>query len=83
MGVLEKLGGILFGKPGGQIPPEMFQSYDDALCNTIRVEYGLDELPIVTNMDLDIPIPCLLSLSFYRFVSILPNTKSQLTKLPS
>ena len=51
MGVLERLGGILFGRPGGQIQPEMFQSYDDALCNTIRVEYGLDELPIVTNMD--------------------------------
>lgn len=51
MGVLERLGGILFGRPGGQIPPEMFQSYDDALCTTIRVEYGLDELPIVTNMD--------------------------------
>ena len=51
MGVLENLRGILFGRPGGQIPPEMFQSYDDALCNTIRVEYGLVELPIVTNMD--------------------------------
>ena len=51
MGVLERLGGILFGRPGGQIPPEMFQSYDAALCNTIRVEYGLGELPIVTNMD--------------------------------
>ena len=51
MGVLEGLGGILFGRPGGQIQPEMFQSYDDALCNTIRAEYGLDGLPIVTNMD--------------------------------
>ena len=51
MGVLEKLGGILVGRPGGQIQPERFKNYDDALCNTIRVEYGLGELPIVTNMD--------------------------------
>ena len=51
MGVLEKLGGILFGRPGGPIQSEIFRSYDDALCNTIREEYGLDELPIVTNMD--------------------------------
>jgi muramoyltetrapeptide carboxypeptidase LdcA involved in peptidoglycan recycling len=51
MGVLESLGGILLGRPGGQIPPETFQEYDDALCNTIRGEYGLDELAIVTNMD--------------------------------
>jgi muramoyltetrapeptide carboxypeptidase LdcA involved in peptidoglycan recycling len=49
--VLERLGGILLGRPGGQIPPETFQEYDDALCNTIRGEYGLDELAIVTNMD--------------------------------
>lgn len=51
MGVLERLGGILFGRPGGQIHPEKFQSYDDALCNTVREEHGLDEMPIVTNMD--------------------------------
>ena len=51
MGVLERLGGILFGRPGGQIHPEIFQSYDDALCNAVRVEHGLDEMPIVTNMD--------------------------------
>ena len=51
MGVLERLSGILLGRPGGQIPPEKFRDYDAALCNTIRTEYGLNELAIVTNMD--------------------------------
>ena len=51
MGVLEGLNGILLGRPGGGVDPETFGEYDDALCNTVREEYGLTDLPIVTNMD--------------------------------
>lgn len=51
MGVLERLGAILFGRPGGQIDPEKFREYDEALRTTVRDEYGRNDLPIVTNMD--------------------------------
>ena len=50
-GVLEKLSGILFGRPGGQVPPEKFFEYDQVLLKVVRDEAGLDELPIITNMD--------------------------------
>ena len=51
MGVLEGLGGILLGRPGGGVDPDTFHEYDDALCKTVREECGLTDLPIVTNMD--------------------------------
>ncbi len=51
MGVLEGLGGILLGRPGGGVDPDTFHAYDDALCKTVREECGLTDLPIVTNMD--------------------------------
>ena len=51
MGVLERLSGILFGRPGGQVPPENFKLYDDAILATVRDEYTLCALPIVTTMD--------------------------------
>ncbi len=51
MDILEKLGGILLGRPGGGVNPNTFHEYDDALCKTVREEYGLKDLPIVTNMD--------------------------------
>lgn len=51
LGVLEKLSGILFGRPGGPVPPEKFSEYDHALLDVVRGEEGLDELPIITNMD--------------------------------
>lgn len=51
MGILEGLGGILLGRPGGGVDPNTFHEYDDALCKAVREEYGLDDLPIVTNMD--------------------------------
>ena len=51
MGVLEGLGGILLGRPGGGVDPDIFHEYDDALCKTVREECGLPDLPIVTNMD--------------------------------
>ena len=51
MGVLEGLNGILLGRPGGGVDFNTFHEYDDALCKTVREEYGLDDMPIVTNMD--------------------------------
>ena len=51
MGILEGLGGILLGRPGGDVDPNTFHEYDDALRKAVREEYGLNDLPIVTNMD--------------------------------
>lgn len=51
MGCLEPLAGILLGRPGGQIDPALFPAYAETLCRTVREEYGLDELPIVSNLD--------------------------------
>ena len=51
MDVLEGLGGILLGRPGGGVDPNTFHEYDEALCKAVREEYGLDNMPIVTNMD--------------------------------
>lgn len=51
LGILERLSGILFGRPGGQIPPEQFSEYDDVLRHVVTAEEGLADLPIVTRMD--------------------------------
>jgi muramoyltetrapeptide carboxypeptidase LdcA involved in peptidoglycan recycling len=51
MGELEKLSGILLGRPGGQLDPVRFVDYEKALVDTVRLEYGLKRMPIVTNLD--------------------------------
>jgi muramoyltetrapeptide carboxypeptidase LdcA involved in peptidoglycan recycling len=51
MGILEGLSGILFGRPGGQVPPERFGEYDEVLRQVVTEEEGLSDLPIVTHMD--------------------------------
>ena len=51
IGILKELDGILFGRPGGQIPTEQFEEYDNAILQVIRDEEGLTDLPIVTHMD--------------------------------
>ncbi|MDE0685831.1 MAG: LD-carboxypeptidase [Candidatus Poribacteria bacterium] len=51
MDILDGLSGILLGRPGGGVDPDTFAEYDDALCKTIREEFGLNDMPIVTNMD--------------------------------
>lgn len=51
MGILRELSGILFGRPGGGVPPEWFEEYDEAICAVVRDEEGLTDLPIVTRMD--------------------------------
>lgn len=51
MGVLEKLSGILFAKPGGGIPVERFGEYEEAILEVVSGEEGLGDLPLVTRMD--------------------------------
>jgi muramoyltetrapeptide carboxypeptidase LdcA involved in peptidoglycan recycling len=51
IGLLQRLSGLLLGRPGGQIPPEQFIEYDQAVLTVVRDENGLTHLPIITNMD--------------------------------
>ncbi|MGF1655866.1 MAG: S66 peptidase family protein [Verrucomicrobiales bacterium] len=51
MDVLERLEAIWLGRPGGEVDPARFGEYDDALVNTVRNEYGLLDIAIITNMD--------------------------------
>jgi muramoyltetrapeptide carboxypeptidase LdcA involved in peptidoglycan recycling len=51
MGVLGKLSGILFGRPGGGVPVERWAEYEDAILQVVTGEQGLADLPIVTRMD--------------------------------
>jgi muramoyltetrapeptide carboxypeptidase LdcA involved in peptidoglycan recycling len=51
MGVLKGLEGILFGRPGGEVPPEKFGEYDEAILQVVAEEEGLTDLPVVTHMD--------------------------------
>lgn len=51
MGILRQLAGILFGRPGGEIPVEKFSEYDQAILQVVHQEEGLTELPIITHMD--------------------------------
>jgi muramoyltetrapeptide carboxypeptidase LdcA involved in peptidoglycan recycling len=51
MGILEKVSGILFGRPGGDVPVERWDAYEDAVLQAVAGEQGLTALPIVTRMD--------------------------------
>ncbi|MBE7536186.1 MAG: LD-carboxypeptidase [Anaerolineales bacterium] len=51
MGILRQLSGILFGRPGGDVPLEKFEEYDKAIQQVVKHEEGLTNLPIITNMD--------------------------------
>ena len=51
MGILQRLSGILFGRPGGGVPVDDFARYDEAILEVVAEEEGLRSLPIVTHMD--------------------------------
>ncbi len=51
LGILDKLSGILFARPGGGVDPETFAEYDKVLLQVVAQEEGLSSLPIITNMD--------------------------------
>ena len=50
IGILERLGAILLGRPGRQTPLAQFADYDQAILQVVRDEEHL-ELPVVTHMD--------------------------------
>jgi len=51
-GELQQLAGIVFGRPGGaDLAVEDHTAYDDAILQVVRREQGLDDLPVVTNVD--------------------------------
>ena len=51
MGTLGSLAGILVGRPAGAIDPARFAAYEEAVIDTLRIEHGLTDIPVVTNMD--------------------------------
>lgn len=51
VGALKEIRGILFGRPGGQIPVDRYREYEGALTRVVTCEEGLSEIPIVTRMD--------------------------------
>ena len=51
LGILQKLSGLLFGRPGGHTPVERFNEYEHAILQVVSEEEGLHELPVVTRMD--------------------------------
>lgn len=51
MGVLQRLGGLLFGRPGGGLPASQFAAYEDAILQVLRDEEGLTRLPVISRMD--------------------------------
>lgn len=42
---------MLWGRPGGGIPVERFDDYEDAILAVVVGEEGLGDLPIITRMD--------------------------------
>jgi muramoyltetrapeptide carboxypeptidase LdcA involved in peptidoglycan recycling len=49
IGVLERIGAILFGRPGGQMDPAKFVEYDQAILQVVKEEHL--EIPVVNHMD--------------------------------
>jgi muramoyltetrapeptide carboxypeptidase LdcA involved in peptidoglycan recycling len=50
MGILQQASGLLFGRPGGQVPVDQFDDYDAALLKALD-ELELTDLPVVSRMD--------------------------------
>lgn len=51
LGVIRRINGLIFGRPGGDIPIERFEAYDRAILQVVRDEEGRLDLPVVTRMD--------------------------------
>ena len=78
-GILAKIAGILFSKPGGaQVLSSQFNDYDEAILDVFE-EYEIPKIPVVTNMDFGhsdpmwvIPYGCLAEINpFEQTVSLL------------
>jgi muramoyltetrapeptide carboxypeptidase LdcA involved in peptidoglycan recycling len=50
-GIVSRLSGVLFGRPGGSLEPEVFAKYDEAVLQVIASELGLSNMPVVSQMD--------------------------------
>lgn len=69
MGVLDRINGILFGRPGGEFAAdetyakeqwlEKYKKFDARLLKVCK-EYGREDIPIVTNMDFGHTVPQIL-----------------------
>lgn len=51
MGILQRLSGLLVGRPGGGVPVHRFDEYDRAVLEVVHDEAGLHDLAVVTQMD--------------------------------
>lgn len=51
LGILAQLSGLIVGRPDGQIAPEMFADYNEAIRSVVVGEEGLVDLPVITQMD--------------------------------
>ena len=51
VGVLDRVAGIIMGRPGGGVDPTIFEDYDTALLRVVHDEQGLTDLPVITQMD--------------------------------
>ena len=66
MGVLERINGILFGRPGGDFTADeteakeqwlaTYPEFDEELLKVCK-EYGREDMPVVTNMDFGHTVP--------------------------
>ena len=62
-GILERLSGIILARPSGELPDEELTRYDDALAHVVGTEFGLKQLPILTQLDFGHTYPiCVLPL---------------------
>lgn len=51
-GILNRLAGMLIGRPGGSdLPVADFDKYDDMVSEVLTGEFGLASLPVITRMD--------------------------------
>jgi muramoyltetrapeptide carboxypeptidase LdcA involved in peptidoglycan recycling len=51
MGILQRLAGLIVGRPAGQMPLTQFAEYDRVITGVVQGELGLTDLPIITQMD--------------------------------
>lgn len=51
VGVLSRINGLLFARPGGQLSESEHPAYDEVLIRAIRIEGGHTHMPVISNMD--------------------------------
>lgn len=73
-GILQRVSGILFGRPGGLNSDQKFREYDEAIIQVITREYELNNLPIVTHLDFGHTDPMSV-LAYGRMIEIDPVAK--------